>query len=172
MLIHGVQNKIKRSTVVDNTTGVGVINTNRTSSGSFYRIRENKIVTYVEGMLSALFQFPEEHGEGLQILKYEKGQEYKPHYDYFNPKNSGSHVQLKRGGQRIATAIVYLTDVEVGGATVFPDAGLEVYPKKGRVLYFAYPTPTPESKTLHGGAPVVEGTKWVATKWIHGQPFK
>lgn len=172
MLIHGVQSKVAQSTVVNRETGVGVLSDVRTSSGSFYRIGENKVVSYVEGVLSALFRFPVENGEGLQILRYEKGQHYKPHHDYFDEKAPGSHVQLKRGGQRIATILVYLNDVEAGGATVFPDVGLEVYPKKGRVLYFSYPTPTPDTLTLHGGAPVIAGTKWVATKWVHGQPFK
>ena len=46
--------------------------------------------------------FPE-HGEGLQILHYEVGQKYEPHYDYFLDE-----FNTKNGGQRIATVLMYL----------------------------------------------------------------
>jgi prolyl 4-hydroxylase len=73
---------------------------------------------------------------------------------------------LKRGGQRVGTLIIYLRSPAKGGATVFPDAGLEVGPVKGHAVFFSYDRPEPATGTLHGGAPVVDGEKWVATKWL------
>lgn len=46
---------------------------------------------------------PAENGEGLQVLHYEVGQKYEPHYDYFMDE-----FNTKNGGQRIATVLMYL----------------------------------------------------------------
>jgi hypothetical protein len=74
--------------------------------------------TSYKGILIAtwLFFFPE-NGEDIQVLRYEHGQKYDPHYDYFADK-----VNIARGGHRIATVLMYLSDVEKGGETVFPNA--------------------------------------------------
>lgn len=64
-----------------------------------------------------LFIFRLENGEDIQVLRYEPGQKYDPHHDYFVDK-----VNLARGGHRIATILMYLSDVEKGGETVFPSA--------------------------------------------------
>ena len=58
-----------------------------------------------------------ENGEDIQVLRYEPGQKYDPHFDYFTDK-----VNIARGGHRIATVLMYLTDVAKGGETVFPSA--------------------------------------------------
>lgn len=67
-------------------------------------------------MLISFFS-PPENGEDIQVLRYEEGQRYEPHYDYFTDK-----VNIVRGGHRLATVLMYLSDVEKGGETVFPEA--------------------------------------------------
>jgi prolyl 4-hydroxylase len=79
---------------------------------------------------------------------------------------------LKRGGQRVATLVMYLQEPEQGGATTFPDVGLEVAPVRGTGVFFSYDRPDPVTRTLHGGAPVLAGEKWVATKWLREREFK
>lgn len=64
-----------------------------------------------------VFLFISENGEDIQVLRYEHGQKYDPHYDYFVDK-----VNIARGGHRVATVLMYLTDVAKGGETVFPNA--------------------------------------------------
>ena len=63
-----------------------------------------------------------------------------------------------------------------GGAspstTTFPDLGLEVMPQRGHAVFFAYDKPHPSTRTLHGGAPVLAGVKWVATKWLRERVFQ
>ena len=86
--------------------------------------------------------------------------------DYFDPAQPGTATVLKQGGQRVGTLLMYLQAPRRGGATVFPDAGLEVTPVKGQALFFGYDRPHESTGTLHGGAPVIEGEKWVATKWL------
>ena len=99
------------------------------------------------------------------MLRYGPGAEYRPHYDYFDPAQPGTPAILKRGGQRVASLVMYLNTPPRGGATVFPDVKLEVAPVKGNAVFFSYDRPHPMTRTLHGGAPVLEGEKWVATKW-------
>lgn len=67
--------------------------------------------------LNLFWLLASENGEDIQVLRYEHGQKYDPHYDYFSDK-----VNIARGGHRIATVLMYLTDVEKGGETVFPSA--------------------------------------------------
>lgn len=63
-----------------------------------------------------------ENAESMQVLRYEIGQKYDAHFDYFHDKNN-----VKRGGQRFATVLMYLTDVKKGGETVFPNAEVHTY---------------------------------------------
>ena len=83
----------------------------------------------------------------------------------------GTQGILQRGGQRVATLIMYLHEPEAGGATVFPDAALSVLPKRGSAVFFSYSQPHPDSLSLHGGAPVLAGEKWIATKWLRERAF-
>ncbi|HRO82176.1 MAG TPA: 2OG-Fe(II) oxygenase, partial [Alicycliphilus denitrificans] len=115
---------------------------------------------------------PVENGEGLQVLHYRPGAEYKPHYDYFDPAEPGTPRLLRRGGQRVATLVIYLNDPVRGGGTTFPDVPLEIGPRQGNAVFFSYGRAHPGSRTLHGGAPVIEGEKWIATKWLREREFK
>ena len=67
---------------------------------------------------------------------------------------------------------MYLNTPERGGATVFPDVGFQVAPLRGHAVFFSYDRPHPSTRTLHGGAPVLEGVKWVATKWLREGEFR
>eukprot|EP00252_Welwitschia_mirabilis_P015407 TRINITY_DN3387_c0_g1_i1.p1 TRINITY_DN3387_c0_g1~~TRINITY_DN3387_c0_g1_i1.p1 ORF type:complete len:283 (+),score=31.14 TRINITY_DN3387_c0_g1_i1:155-1003(+) len=149
----------------------------------------DEIISRIESKIAAWTFLPKENGEDIQVLRYEEGQKYEPHYDYFQDK-----FNIARGGHRIATVLMYLTDVGKGGETVFPTAeedrryrmqvnkndlsdcakkGVAVKPKKGDALLFFSLTPSaiPDPRSLHGGCPVIEGEKWSATKWIHVRAF-
>jgi hypothetical protein len=114
--------------------------------------------------------------EEPQLVRYQSGQYFSWHYDAVPP------TQLNNGGQRVATLLVYLNDVEEGGCTTFRDlrAGgtdasgrptrLAVQPKKGRAVVFcpAKSDGTPDDRTLHAGQPTEEGgCKWIAQAWLH-----
>jgi prolyl 4-hydroxylase len=170
-LIDLARPRMSRSQTVNMQTGGEVVHEARTSSGMFFQRGENDLVRRIEARITRLVAWPWENGEGLQILHYTPGAEYKPHYDYFDPKEPGTPTVIKRGGQRVATLVMYLGEPERGGATVFPDAQLEVAPKRGNAVFFSYPTPDPSTKTLHGGAPVLAGEKWIATKWLRERAF-
>ncbi len=157
--------KLERSTVVAVTDGASAVDSSRTSSGTYFDLGAHKVIGRIENRLATLVDWPFNKGESVQVMRYEPGEKYSPHYDYFDPKDPGS-ARHTQNGQRVATLIMYLSDVEEGGSTGFPDIGLHVIPKKGSVLFFSYAEASKESKSLHEGSPVIAGTKWIATKWL------
>lgn len=163
--------RLVRSLTVDTQTGGEELNHDRTSHGMFYTRGETAVVRRIEARIAKLLNWPLQNGEGLQVLRYRCGAEYKPHYDYFDPGEPGTAKILQRGGQRVASLIMYLQEPEAGGATVFPDIGLKVRPLRGSAVFFSYPKAHPMSLTLHGGEPVTAGEKWIATKWLREKEF-
>ena len=141
------------------------VNELRTSSSMFFQESENEIITRVEKRISSIMNIPIEHGEGIQILKYTPGQEYKAHYDFFSSTSKAAN------NNRISTLVMYLNDVEQGGETFFPKLNFSVTPQKGMAVYFEYfyNDKNVNDLTLHGGAPVITGEKWVATQWMRKQ---
>jgi len=170
-LVALARERLERSETVAEHSGGSEVNAARTSDGMFFARGEHALVTRIEARIAELLHWPVENGEGLQVLRYRPGAEYKPHYDYFDPEAPGTPALLSRGGQRVASLVMYLNTPSRGGATSFPDAGLEVMPSRGNAIFFAYDRPHPETRTLHGGAPVLEGDKWVATKWLREGEF-
>lgn len=107
-----------------------------------------------------------ETAESLLVQNYGIGGRFEPHYD-----------ALETGvNDRIATFLIYMSDVEIGGATVFPDIGVATRPKKGSAVFWynLHKNGELDLNTRHAGCPVLVGNKWVANKWIHefGQEFK
>lgn len=170
-LILAAKPRLKRSTTVNNENGDATIHQDRTSNGMFFVRGENDLIKRIETRISKLVHWPIDRGEGIQVLQYTKNTEYKPHYDFFDPLAPGVEKILNRGGQRIGTLIMYLSDPTNGGSTIFPKANVEISPKRGNAVFFSYPDPVPLSLTLHGGAPVLEGEKWIATKWLRQGMF-
>jgi prolyl 4-hydroxylase len=117
-----------------------------------------------------MLSIPVDHGEGLQILHYLPGQQYEPHYDWFDPEQPGFAAITAKGGQRIASLVMYLNTPDGGGATAFPEIGLTVTALRGSAVYFAYDTG--DTTSLHAGLPVTKGEKWIATKWLRERPFQ
>jgi prolyl 4-hydroxylase len=170
-LIAQARERLERSETVHTDTGGSEVNASRTSDGMFFSRGETPLCARLEARFADLLDWPLENGEGLQILRYRPGAEYKPHYDYFDPAQPGTPSILRRGGQRVASLVCYLNTPVRGGATVFPDVQLDVAPIKGNAVFFSYDRPHPMTRSLHGGAPVVEGEKWVATKWVREGRF-
>lgn len=186
-LIHLAKDKLQKSMVADNDSGKSIESEVRTSSGMFLNKAQDDIVAGVEARIAAWTFLPADNGESLQILHYELGQKYEPHFDYFYDK-----INQELGGHRVATVLMYLSDVKRGGETVFPDSeakvtqpkdddwsdcaknGYAVKPNKGDALLFfsLHPNTTTDPLSLHGSCPVIEGEKWSATKWIHVRSFE
>jgi prolyl 4-hydroxylase len=165
--------KLTRSEVVNSVGGDHVVDEARTSYGAAFQRGETPLLTKIENRIAELVGWPVENGEGLQMLRYGIGGEYRPHFDYFNKDKPGEAKQMEVGGQRIATLVLYLNDVEAGGSTVFPNVGLETMPRKGNAVYFAYAglDGSLDARSLHGGTPIIRGEKWIATKWLRERQY-
>ncbi len=172
-LIRMAQGKLKRSEVVDPTSGRLEISGVRRSEGAHFGHGENAVVSRIEARVAALTGIPIAHGEPLQLLHYPENGEYEPHHDWFDPAFEGSARQLQHGGQRVATVVMYLREPEQGGDTYFPELELSVRPRRGSAVYFEYTNARGEidSRCLHAGMPVLRGHKWIATKWLRQGPY-
>ena len=139
--------RLSRSLTVAWRTGGEEESGDRTSRGALFERGETDLIQRIEARIASLLSWPVEHGEGLQVLRYGLGAEYKPHYDYFDPAAAGTPRLLKRGGQRSATLIIDLQEPEAGGATIFPEAQFEVNPRRGNAVFFNYERAHPVSRT-------------------------
>jgi len=137
----------------------------RTSSNHFDHAGKFKYITEKAAELS---NHPVVNIEPPQILKYQIDEFYKPHHDFFNfpPDIITTH------NDRVGTVIFYLNDAFLGGATRFPSLNITVRPRKGSALFFEYNySKDINYLTMHGGMPVIQGTKYIATSWIRGNQW-
>ncbi|OMO56523.1 Oxoglutarate/iron-dependent dioxygenase [Corchorus capsularis] len=157
----------------------------RTSMGTFLRASQDGagILNAIEEKIAKATKLPRSHYEDFNVLRYQLGQKYDAHLDAFPPEQYGPQKS-----QRVATFLVYLSDVEEGGETAFPYengmnmdgsydfkkcVGLKVKPRMGDgfLFYSLYPNNTIDQLSLHQSCPVIKGPKWVVTKWIRDQEF-
>lgn len=127
----------------------------------------------IERKIDNLLGLPHEYGELMQGQRYEVGQEFKYHLDLFWTKADYWKAEASRGGQRTITAMAYLNDVEEGGETAFTQLGLAVKPRRGALLIWNnnLPDGTPNDDTMHAGAPVIKGVKYIVTKWYRSRKW-
>lgn len=127
----------------------------------------------IDERIAHLLGVPIEHGETLQGQRYAPGQQFRAHCDYFHENQAYWQLMQAQGGQRTWTAMAYLNDVEEGGATWFPRAGIRVAPKKGLLLIWNNMNAdgNPNYDTLHEGMRVTEGVKYIVTKWFREKPW-
>ncbi|MEO8811155.1 MAG: 2OG-Fe(II) oxygenase [Rhodanobacter sp.] len=168
-LIELARPRLQRALTVDDQGGQQV-DLRRTSEGMFFTLGELPLVRRIEQRLADLVGLPASHGEGLQILHYRPGQEYEPHFDWFDPALPGYETITRAGGQRVASVVMYLNTPEEGGGTAFPELGLTVTARRGSAVYFAYEGG--DQSSLHAGLPVIRGEKWIATKWLRERPYR
>lgn len=127
----------------------------------------SELVRRVEARIEQLTGWPSAFCETLQLQRYAQGQDYSPHYDFFD-----QNLVEAQGGQRLATLILYLKAPDAGGATYFANLGMRIAPRKGSALFFTYPDPGNNSGTLHGGEAVLAGEKWIATQWFRDRAWR
>lgn len=119
---------------------------------------------------------PIKNAESFQVVHYDTEQKYNAHFDGFIKDDSDKYKRLlKKGGQRMITALVYLNDVEEGGHTSFPKLNINVTPEKGKLLVFhnCYEGTTKRHPhSLHAGNPPTKGEKYAFNLWFREQDYK
>ncbi|XP_076452038.1 prolyl 4-hydroxylase subunit alpha-1-like isoform X2 [Babylonia areolata] len=166
--------RLNRATVQNSVTGQLETASYRISKSAWLKGSDHPTIAKVNQKIQAITGLELETAEELQIANYGLGGQYEPHFDFARDRKSTLfEMQM---GNRIATFLIYMTDVEAGGATVFPYLGLKLYPKKGAAAFWynLYKNGDGIYNTRHAACPVLVGTKWVSNKWIHerGQEFR
>ena len=125
------------------------------------------VVRELEALLVALNGIDPAHGEPVQGQRYDVGQEFKPHCDYFNRGGRDWDKYCSVAGQRTWTFMVYLNEVEAGGATRFKALGKTFQPEPGKLVCWnnMRPDGRENPSTIHHGMKVRRGVKYVITKW-------
>lgn len=113
------------------------------------------------------------YGERLQGQRYEEGQEFKAHTDYFEPEHPDYQTYCAVSGQRTWTFMIYLNTVEAGGATRFKVIDKIVQPERGKLLAWnnRRADGSLNGATLHHAMKVRKGRKYVVTRWYRERPW-
>ena len=166
-IIKLAEGHFSRSTVLDHQKLQSVVDEIRTSSTYFIPKSCDRIIKKIEKRMAAVLGVPESHLEPFQVVKYEPGQYFNEHYDWFSPQ------QVERqGSQRQYTIFAYLNTAD--GNTEFPKLELSFKPKKGDAVKWTNCRSLShrDELTLHRGAPPKEGVKYGLNVWSCFRPYK
>ncbi|UJR35641.1 hypothetical protein I4U23_028391 [Adineta vaga] len=147
----------------------------RVSKSAWLKNEESPVIARLSRLVEALTNLSMLTAEDLQVANYGIGGHYEPHFDFARKTEKDAFTSFG-AGNRMATWLTYLSDVEKGGATVFPACGGYIKPKKGSAAFWynLYASGEGDYTTRHAACPVLIGNKWVGNKWIHerGQEFR
>ncbi len=131
------------------------------------------VVMALAEKLSRISGIPPAHAEPLQGQRYEVGQEFKAHTDYFEPQSADYNTYCAVPGQRTWTFMIYLNDVEAGGATRFKVIDKTIRPERGKLVAWnnRHADGSPNAATLHHAMKVRKGRKYVITQWYRERPW-
>ncbi|XP_060074824.1 prolyl 4-hydroxylase subunit alpha-1-like isoform X2 [Ylistrum balloti] len=167
--------RLGRATVHNAKTGKLETATYRISKSAWLKDEDDLVIQRVNRRIEASTGLDMATAEDLQIANYGLGGHYEPHFDFARKEEKHAFKSLGTGN-RIATWLTYMSDVEAGGATVFPYIGVKIFPEKGGAAFWynLYKSGEGIYNTRHAACPVLVGAKWVSNKWIHerGQEFR
>ncbi|XP_066305052.1 prolyl 4-hydroxylase subunit alpha-1-like isoform X5 [Branchiostoma lanceolatum] len=147
------QPRLRRATIQNSITGELEHASYRISKSAWLQGWEHKVIRRVNQRVEDVTGLTMETAEELQVVNYGMGGHYEPHFDFAR-----------------------MSDVEAGGATVFPQVGARLIPEKGAgaFWYNLFRSGEGDMLTRHAACPVLVGSKWVSNKWIHerGQEFR
>lgn len=135
---------------------------------------KNQISQRVSKRLSHLLKTNVLQHEPFQVMRYQEGERYLPHYDFFPERTHSNPWWNKSGGQRVWTVLMYLNQEYQGGETAFLNTNLKIKGEKGGALIFRNLTQdgSRDVKTVHLGMPATEGEKWVVSLWTRQNHYK
>ncbi|XP_029383199.1 prolyl 4-hydroxylase subunit alpha-1-like isoform X2 [Echeneis naucrates] len=167
--------RLRRATVHDPQTGKLTTAHYRVSKSAWLGAYEHPVIDKINQRIEDITGLDVSTAEDLQVANYGVGGQYEPHFD-FGRKDEPDAFEELGTGNRIATWLLYMSDVQSGGATVFTDVRAAVWPKKGTAVFWynLFPSGDGDYRTRHAACPVLVGNKWVSNKWIHerGQEFR
>lgn len=166
-IIAATQGKLKPAGA--NSDDMGVTDVFRSASTCRLKHGTSGTIAAVIDRVADLVGIPARNAEELQVVHYPEGGEYHAHVDAYDLSTDRGVQRIAKGGQRIVSALLYLNTVENGGATGFPELGIEVPAIQGRLALFHNTlgeTTMVNPRSEHGCAPVEVGEKWVCNLWF------
>ncbi|KAG1647553.1 putative prolyl 4-hydroxylase [Nymphon striatum] len=148
---------------------MGVEHAGRSGNGCWLPHSQSAGMRTALERVAGLVGIPLSNADSLQVIRYGEGEDYEPHTDAYDLSTERGERCTAQGGQRLVTAKLYLNTPESGGATDFPELGIEIPAIAGRVAIFHNTVGTStdvDHRSLHGSLPVVTGEKWVANLWF------
>ncbi|MDO3722143.1 2OG-Fe(II) oxygenase [Marinobacter sp. chi1] len=172
-LVSAAQSKMKQALV--SAAESGVESSGRTGSNCWIPHGYNAIVESLAQRVADVVGLPLQHAESLQVVHYDEGQQYAPHYDAWDAGTERGQRCMARGGQRLITCLMYLNNPQQGGGTSFPNLDMEIRARKGRMVLFhncQRGSNVRHPDSLHGGMPVLSGEKWACNFWFRERPYQ
>ncbi|XP_030369739.1 prolyl 4-hydroxylase subunit alpha-1 [Scaptodrosophila lebanonensis] len=167
--------RFRRATVQNSVTGELETANYRISKSAWLKTEEHRVIGTVVQRTADMTGLDMDSAEELQVVNYGIGGHYEPHFDFARREEKRAFEGLNLGN-RIATMLFYMSDVEQGGATVFTSLRAALVPKKGTAAFWMnlHRSGEGDLRTRHAACPVLTGSKWVSNKWIHerGQEFR
>jgi len=162
-LISNIEANNVRSSVAGSGSQASKTDSSRTSYTSNLDVNDSLTIE-VKGRIASFLQQDLSKGEPIQGQKYEAGQFFRQHHDYFTGDSYTNHCLSS--GNRTYTMMIYLNDDFEGGGTNFPSLDKTVEPKTGKAVFWENTkNGIPQHDTLHEGTDVVSGTKYIITSW-------
>ena len=139
---------------------------NRTSYSSNLGEERHPVIIEVNDRMSEILNIPKAKTEILQGQRYEVGQQFKDHLDWFEGKNLREYVEKQ--GNRTYTFMIYLNEDLEGGETDFKTLNIKFKPKTGMAVIWQNLNPDGSGNrlALHAGRPVTKGKKYILTRWF------
>lgn len=166
-VVKAATSHFQRATIQDPLTGEQRSADYRVSKSAWFEYGRNADMAKITDLVHEISGLDSTHTEHFQMSNYGLGGQYTPHYDSTRPTDARQPSPID--GNRIATALIYLEQPELGGNTVFTEIGLSVPATAGDILFWynLHPDESLDWDTRHAACPVLAGFKTVANLWLH-----
>lgn len=155
-------------------TGGASIESNRSNTGAGFSVLDSDLILELaNARVAATIQIARQQQEPTNVLHYDPGQQFEPHFDFIDPAEPHFTEQVRQQGQRVVTALIYLNDDFEGGETDFPRLNWRFKGKAGDALIFWNVAENGglEQNALHAGLSPTSGEKWIYSKWVRDRPW-
>jgi len=166
-LIDAAEPRLERASIYNTATGEHGVDPGRTNQFALFDfVHQDVIVELIRARIANAINAPLPCLEVSQVLRYSPGEEFAPHHDFLDASSMAE--EIARRGQRAVTVLIYLNDEFEGGATSFPELGIEHRAEGGDALIFSNldPAGLPDPRTRHAGRPPTSGEKWLFSQWV------
>jgi len=173
-IIERSRSRLEAARVKNPEKGGATVEFNRSNTGTGFSVLDSDLVLELaNARVAAASGLGRSQQEATNVLHYDPGQEFQPHFDFIDPAEPRLAHEVQQAGQRVLTALIYLNDDFEGGETEFPRLDWRFKGATGDALLFWHVAPNGalEQNSLHAGLPPTSGEKWIYSKWVRDRPL-